>query len=309
MKALVTTGPNGPGLTLADVERPQPASGETLVKLTATSLNRGEVRHLADEEPGTVLGWDVVGTIEQPASDGSGPPAGTRVVGLVGGAGWAQYVAVPTHALAAIPDAVSDAQAAVLPIAGLTAWRALEMGGLLLGSRVLVTGAAGGVGRLAVQLANRAGAEVTAVVGRPERRTGLVQLGASEVVVGIENASGRYDLILESVGGASMRRASEVLAPEGTLVTYGRSSGDDGAIDPYWFGDHSGARIEGLLVFTEVDRHRLGTAQLEKMLTLIESGRLDPQVTRTGSWSDPMPLVQALLDREVDGKAVLTVDP
>lgn len=307
MQALVTTGPNGPGLALSDVEPPQPASGEVLVQLTATSLNRGEVRHLNEEEPGTVLGWDVVGTVAEPAADGSGPPTGTHVVGLVGGAGWAEYVAVPTHALAAIPHIVSDAAAAVLPIAGLTAWRALEMGGLLLGSRVLVTGAAGGVGRLAVQLANLSGAHVTAVVGRPERRTGLVQLGASEVVVGIDNATGRYDLILESVGGASLRRASEVLAPEGTLVTYGRSSGEDGAIDPYWFGDHSGASIEGLLVFTEVDRRRLGTAQLDKMLSLIAAGRLDPQVTRTGSWSDPMPLVQALLDRQVDGKAVLTV--
>ena len=191
MKALVTTGPDGPGLTLADAPAPQPASHEALVQLTATSLNRGEVRHLADEEPGTVLGWDVVGTVAQVASDGSGPAVGTRVVGIVGEGGWAEQVAVPTHALAAIPDAVSDAAAAVLPIAGLTAWRALELGGLLLGSRVLVTGAAGGVGRLAVQLANLAGAEVTAVVGRPERRAGLVQLGATDVVVGIDAASAR----------------------------------------------------------------------------------------------------------------------
>ena len=78
---------------------------------------------------------------------------------------------------------------------------------------MLVTGAAGGVGRLAVQLANLAGAEVTAVVGRPERRTGLVQLGAADVVVGIEAATGRYDLILESVGGNSMRTASEICRP------------------------------------------------------------------------------------------------
>ncbi len=307
MKALVTTGSVGPGLELGEVEPPQPASDEALVKLTATSLNRGEVRHLAEEAPGTVLGWDVVGTIAEQAADGSGPPVGTRVVGLVGERGWAEQVAVPTHALAALPDGVSDAAAAVLPIAGLTAWRALEMGGLLLGARVLVTGAAGGVGRLAVQLAALAGAHVTAVVGRPERRTGLVQLGAADVVVGIDSAAGRYDLILESVGGTSMRRASELLAPEGVLVTYGRSSGDDGAIDPYWFGDHSGARIKGLLVFTEVDRRRLGTPQLEKMLALIAGGQLDPQVTRTGSWDDPMPLVRALLDRQVDGKAVLTV--
>lgn len=308
MRALLTTGPTGPGLVLGEVPEPDPASNEALVDLRATSLNRGEVRHLREEVAGTRLGWDVVGTVRTAAADGSGPAVGTRVVGIVDDAGWSERVAVPTHALAAIPDGVSDEAAAVLPIAGLTAWRALELGGLLLGGRVLVTGASGGVGRLAVQLAHQAGARVTAVVGRPERRSGLVGLGAHEVVVGIDAARGPFDLILESVGGSSFRRASEILSPEGVLVTYGRSSGEDSTIDPYWFGEHSGARVEGLLVFTEVARRRSGTAQLERLLTLIASGDLDPQVSRTGSWSDPMPLVQALLDREVDGKAVLLVD-
>jgi NADPH:quinone reductase-like Zn-dependent oxidoreductase len=308
VKALLTTGSDGPGLTLGEAPEPTPASNELVVALTATSLNRGEVRHLADEQPGTVLGWDVVGTVIEPAVDGSGPDTGTRVVGIVNEGGWAQRVAVGTHALAVIPDTVSDAAAAVLPIAGLTAWRALELGGPTLGSRVLVTGGSGGVGRLAVQLAALGGAEVTAVVGRPERRSGLVKLGASDVVVGIENASGPYDLILESVGGQSMRTASALLAPEGVLVSYGRSSGEDAAIDPYWFGDHSGGRIEGLLVFTEVSRRRLGTKQLERMLALMASGALDPQVSQTGSWRDPMPLVEALIDRRVDGKAILLVD-
>jgi NADPH:quinone reductase-like Zn-dependent oxidoreductase len=308
VKALLTTGTEGPGLALGEAPEPAPASNELVVGLTATSLNRGEVRHLADEEPGTVLGWDVVGTVIEPAVDGSGPDTGARVVGLVNEGGWAERVAVGTHALAVIPDAVSDAAASVLPIAGLTAWRALELGGLLLRSRVLVTGGSGGVGRLAVQLAALAGADVTAVVGRPERRNGLVKLGASDVVVGIENAAGPYDLILESVGGQSMRTASELLAPEGVLVSYGRSSGEDAALDPYWFGGHSGARIEGLLVFTEVTRRRLGTQQLQRMLALMASGALDAQVSHTGSWRDPMPLVEALIDRRVDGKAVLVVD-
>lgn len=308
MQALVTTAPDGPGLELADVDPPVAASNEAIVSLTATSLNRGEVRHLQEEPVGTVLGWDVVGTVLHPAPDGSGPEAGTRVVGIVGGAGWAERVAVPTHALAAIPDAVSDASAAVLPIAGLTAWRALELGGLLLGKRVLVTGAAGGVGRLAIQLAHLSGAEVTAVVGRPERRTGLVALGAAEVVVGIDAATGAFDVILESVGGQSFRTAADLLSPEGVLVTYGRSSGDDCTLSPGWFLEHSGATIAPLLVFTEVDRRRLGTVELERMLALMASGRLDPQVAHTSSWRDPMPLVQALLDRTVDGKAVLVVD-
>ena len=121
MQALLTTGPEGQGLALGETPEPEPASDQVVVTLTATSLNRGEVRHLGDEEPGTVLGWDVVGTVAQTAADGSGPALGSRVVGIVDQGAWAERVAVYTHALAEIPDAVTDADAAVLPIAGLTA--------------------------------------------------------------------------------------------------------------------------------------------------------------------------------------------
>jgi NADPH:quinone reductase-like Zn-dependent oxidoreductase len=293
---------------MSEVDPPSPASDEALVALRATSLNLGETRHLAEVDPGTVLGWDVAGDVIAPAGDGSGPPAGARVVGIVGSGAWAEQVAVPTHGLAVIPDPVSYAAASVLPIAGLTAWRALELGGFLLGSRVLVTGAAGGVGRLAVQLAHRAGADVTAVVGRPERSTGLAALGAADVVVGIDAAVGRFDLVLESVGGHSLVQAMSLLRPEGVLVTYGRSSGEPGPIDPWWFGEHSGARMVGLLVFSEVEERRLGTRQLDRLLALVASGGLDPQIALEASWREPMPLVDALLAREVPGKAVLVAD-
>lgn len=308
MRALVTTGPSGRGLVLGEVEPPHPHSDEVVVQLRATSLNRGEVRHLADEDPGTVLGWDVSGDVIVPAADGSGPPVGSRVVGIVAGGGWAEQVAVPSHALAVIPETVSYEAASVLPIAGLTAWRALELGGFLLGRRVLVTGAAGGVGRLAVQLAALSGAIVTGVVGRPERAEGLTTLGADSVVVGIEAASGQFDVVLESVGGPSLAAALDLLTEDGVLVTYGRSCGEPGPVTSYWFGDHSGARMEGLLVFTEVGARRLGTRQLERLLRLLADGRLDPQVATTGSWHDAMPLVEALVARRVPGKAVLLVD-
>lgn len=308
MRALATTGPVGPGLVLSDVAEPAPRSDEVVVRLRATSLNLGEVRHLRDEPPGTVLGWDVAGDVVEEAADGSGPPAGSRVVGLVSGGAWAERVAVPTHALAVLPHAVGYPAASVLPIAGLTAWRALEIGGLQLGGRVLVTGAAGGVGRLAVQLAALSGAEVTGVVGRPERAEGLAALGAHHVVVGIDAAEGPFDLVLESVGGPSLGRALELLDDQGVVVTYGRSSGEEARVPPYWFGDHSGARLHGLLVFTEVAARRLGARQLERMLRLLADGRLDPQVAATASWQDAMPLVDALVSRQVAGKAVLLAD-
>ena len=183
MLALVNT-PNGNApVELRQVQEPAPGLHEALVAVQAFSLNRGELRSFRNNEEGWIPGQDISGIVLRQAADGSGPPAGTRIVALMDEFGWAERAAAPTQRIAVLPDTVSFAAAAALPVAGLTALRTLRHGAPLLGKRVLITGAAGGVGHLAVQLAARSGARVTAVAGRPERAAGLRELGATDVVV------------------------------------------------------------------------------------------------------------------------------
>jgi NADPH:quinone reductase len=165
MRALIATGPANAAtpLELREVEEPSPAPDESVVAVRAVSINRGELRLLSVRRRGWRPGQDIGGTVVTAAADGGGPAVGSRVVGLVDQAGWSERVAAPHSRVAVLPDGVSFAQAATLPVAGLTALRALRLGGTLLGRTVLVTGASGGVGHLAVQLAARPGTQVAGI--------------------------------------------------------------------------------------------------------------------------------------------------
>ena len=175
----VVVDPQAAGrLVIRPVAEPVPDRGEAVVRVRAISLNRGEVRRSGLAPAGWRPGWDLAGEIARAAADGSGPRVGTRVVGLLPEGAWAERVAVPTHALAELPDTVTSAQAATFPVAGLTALHALAKRGQVLGRRVLVTGATGGVGDFAVQLARLAGAHVTASARRADQGPALRQLGA-----------------------------------------------------------------------------------------------------------------------------------
>ena len=224
MLALVTTPGGTAPVELRELPEPQSAPNEALVEVRAFSLNRGELRLFQIRPEGWRPGQDISGVVVASAADGSGPKAGARVVALTDNAGRAQRAAVPAHRMAVLPDNVRFEDAAALPVAGLTALRTLRHGAPLLGKRVLITGAAGGVGHLATQLAARSGARVTAVVGSPERGRHL--RGADEIVDGIDKAQGRFALILESAGGPSLAAAIAHIEAKGTIVVFGNSSGE-----------------------------------------------------------------------------------
>jgi NADPH:quinone reductase len=142
MLALVNT-PNGKApVELRQVPEPVPGRHDALVAVQAFSLIRGELRLFRNNEEGWIPGQDISGIVLRQAADGSGPPAGAHIVALMDEFGWAERAAVPAQRIAVLPETVSFAAAAALPVAGLTALRTLRHGALLLGKRMLITGAA-----------------------------------------------------------------------------------------------------------------------------------------------------------------------
>lgn len=207
MKALVNTPKGSAPVEIREVAEPFPAPHEATIAVHAFSLNRGELTLMRIRPEGWQPGQDVSGIVLKAAADGSGPKEGARVVGIMDWHGWAERAAVSTHRLAAIPDNVSFGAAASLPVAGLTALRTLRHGAPLLGRRVLITGAAGGVGNLAVQLAADSGAEVTAIA-RGARGEPLQALGAHTVIDDIAKVTGKFWLVLNLPAARRSKRRS-----------------------------------------------------------------------------------------------------
>jgi len=304
MLAIVTT-PNGAApIELREVPEPQPAPNEAVVEVRAFSLNRGELRLFQIRPEGWRPGQDISGVVLQQAANGSGPRIGTRVVALTDNAGWAERAAVPTHRMAVLPDNVLLEEAAALPVAGLTALRTLRHGAPLLGKKVLVTGAAGGVGHLATQLAARSGAHVTAVVGSHERGRHL--LGADEIIEGIDRAQGRFALILEAAGGASLAAAIVHVEAKGTIVVFGNSSGEPTPLSFRDFAERPNARLQSFSYFTSEAEERFAP-DLALLVSLVADGSLKPHLVER-SWRDLVEIGPQLRDRRIAGKAVFHID-
>lgn len=293
-------------LQLVETERPEPMGTEVLVRVRAAGVNpvdwftRAGEGYL-DSFPLTV-GWDVSGVVEETGLGVTRFAPGDEVFGLPWfprqAAGYAEYVTAPSRQLARKPQRLSHEEAAGLPLAGLTAWQVLvDAAGVGPGQRVLITGAAGGVGHLAVQIAKARGAYVigTASAAKHDFVRGL---GADEVIdymrVDPVAAVSDLDVVFDPVGGADARGWLPVIKPGGMLLPFQSDGAELSAIA----AEH---RVRTALVLVEPDGHAL-----EELAALAEAGRLRVEIDTV------LPLAEAAKAHEIGergrtrGKIILT---
>ncbi len=295
-------------ISVEDVPAPTPTPGQALIRVQAISLNRGEVRLALSDAPNPRPGWDFAGVVEREAANGIGPKAGTRVVGVRPSGAWSELQAVEPEWIAALPEPVSVAQASTLPVAGLTAYHALRHGGFLTGRRVLVSGASGGVGHFACQLAVLGGAEVVATMRDPSHAKALTSIGVplAAVVKSAEDIGkhGPFDLALDSVSGASLSAALANLKQDGLCVVYGVTDAGTASIDVRKFFYTGGGRLYGLMMFHEL-RRESASVGLAHLAGLVASGKLKTHIEVEEPIDRIADVARRMLDRKILGKAVL----
>jgi NADPH:quinone reductase len=204
---------------------------------------------------------------------------------------------------------VSFQQAATFPVAGLTALYALDRASGLTGRNVLVTGASGGVGNFAIQIAKHGGATVTGLVRQERHAQSAKDAGADNVVADETGEGARqfgpYGVILESVGGQVLGNTIGMLAPFGQMVVYGVSMGGPMTLDSTVFLRSRGS-VSGLGVFVEMMRETPSVG-LGRLARMVDQGVLNPLISVEAPWEQIGDVARGLLDRTYPGKAVLTV--
>ncbi|MFJ3624382.1 zinc-binding dehydrogenase [Streptomyces iakyrus] len=304
VRALVVDPSVPAAVRLAEVPDPVPGPDQVLVEVSHASLNYGDLNDARSGRVpvGAVLGSDAAGVVVQAAADATGPAVGTQVVALTAGA-FAERVAVDVGALAQVPKSLRLAQAVALPVAGVAALRSLRAAGLGPDKRVLVTGASGGVGRFAVQLAARAGAHVIASVGSADRGQGLAEAGADEVLIGLEGLEGLerpVDVVVDNVGGPQLVLAWNLLAPGGSVQSVGWTSGQPAVFAPY-------ATVGPAKSLTSFVIEGDVGPDLAVLTELAAEGALGVEIGWQGTWDRFEEAAEALRGRRISGKAVLEV--
>ena len=309
MRAITQQALGGPEvLELVDLPQPEPAPTEVLVRVAAAGVNpvdwKVRLRGGFLGDPPFTVGWDVAGTVEKLGPGVTRFAVGDRVFGMPRfpkqAACYAEFVTSPSRQLARTPEGLSDVEAAALPLAGLTAWQALvETADVQPGQRVLVLGAAGGVGHLAVQIAKARGAYVIGTA-RSSKHGFLAELGADEAVdysLGpVEEAVGDVDVVLDLVGSEATAGTVRTLRDGGLFIVVPSAAGIES------LEELAGERVRVTAILVEPDR-----AGLEALAGLVESGELRPHVSQTFPLEDAASAHEAGETGRTQGKLVLTI--
>jgi len=303
VKAMIADGQRS--VRLDEVAEPAPRPHEAVIAVEAYSINRGETFLLDRPRDGWRPGKDVAGTVLAPAADGTGPAAGTRVVGHPPMNGWAERVAVATTSLAVLPDEIATVTAAALPLAGLTALRLIRAAGALAGRRLLITGASGGVGHYVTELAVAAGADVTAVSATVERGARLRELGATTVTE-VAAAEGWFDVAMESVGADSLPAVRRKVRPrDGLLIWFGQASRQPVTLDFFDWVD--GTVAAPIIAFDYTRSDRPDGEDLNTLVRLVAEGRLHPEIGMVLPWDHTREAIDDIRGRRLRGNVVMEV--
>jgi NADPH2:quinone reductase len=307
MRALVADPSASPPLTLAEAPEPSAGPGQVVVRMEAASVNRGEIRTAAAQPPGTIIGWDVVGTVVALGDGVDEFQVGQRVVGLAPtGGGFAELVTLPAAWTVPLPSSLDPVVASTLPVAGITAVNVLRLPRVHAGDRVLITGAAGGVGYLAVQLALDAKATVTGQASSERRAAVVRDLGAAAMIHPGDGSpvDGEFDVVLESIGGPMFRALLRATVVGGRMVVFGNSANAESTIRVEDFYA-KGMTIYGFRIFQSVSPEQ-AAKDLAALADEVAAGRIKVVVQGTAPLTDAIPLIRDLYERKVTGKVVIT---
>ena len=310
-------------LELREIERPEVGENDVLVRVRAAGSGP-DVWHIMTGQPYMaraalgfrrpkvrVRGWDVAGTVEAVGASVTDFRPGDEVMGVAEGGSFAEYAITSPDKLVRKPANLSFEQAAALPISGVTALQALrDKAHVQPGQTVLVIGAGGGVGTLAVQVAKAFGAHATGVAS--SSKLDLVRsIGADDVVdytrEDFTDGSMKWDVIVDTAGRRPLRQLRRALTPKGTLVVVG---GDGGG---RWTGGFFRGMLRGPLVSPFVGQKLMGLnskvtrEDLQGVAELAEAGKLTPVIGHTYALSETPEAIRELETGHAAGKLVIAV--
>jgi NADPH:quinone reductase-like Zn-dependent oxidoreductase len=327
MKAIVQDTYGAPEvLELRDVDRPVPSEGEVLVRVHAGGLDRG-VWHIMTGLPSLirivvptlglrrpkapVLGMDVAGRVEAVGDNVTRFRPGDAVFGWTDGGSYAEYASAPEDHFVPKPASVTFEQAAAAPISGLAALQGLrDVGEIQPGQKVLIIGAAGGVGSFAVQLAKAFGAHVTGVASTTQVEL-VRSIGADDVIDytrdDVTDGTRHWDLVLDTAGHRSLSRLRRALTPGGTLVIVGSEGrgrwmgGFDRQLRAVALSRFVGQRLRML-------SSKPRQEDLQTLRDLIEAGKVTPLIDRTYPLREVPEAIRDMVEGHGGGgKIVITV--